>query len=906
MPNPTTIDQTPAEYSVNLLDGSIIEKNAQIFPTTEFADQIAAQEHDLTSANKDLGELLAVRPAESMQTFLERPVTIASVKWTEKSIGVLGTWIFPQAIMCIKSVQCKTGFFKYLRCGVRFIFNFNASTGHYGKLMARWLPLVTQHSVGSIRPATSYQSDPWLSITALDPCPGIDIDATSSSINTMVVPYELATQFIDLEKMFTGTSDPHDYTLGGLRLAVMTPLSLISAEAANIDIQISAALHNVTLDMPMYKEMNFLSKKTEWQARGSRFPMVNSIIHVTKPTTPLYLGYEQHGAPGDDEADQKSSKGIVSTALDTVNTATGFLKNIPVIGDLFDAIDPFTSTIGSLASVFGLGKPVDQMVEQVVTQRMPGLAETNGLLPAKTLTAHTDAALPIVTKGMSTEINEMSLRHIVSRYSYLNTYKVDGDVTTGTRIFEIPISPMFTLPKVEKLTLDGATYEPVVSTFQSWVGSCFAFIRSGIRIRVEVVMSTFQTTKLALSYFPPGTDIPSTISAEDRQNVLSQIFSANGTTVETMAVPYNGDIYARPTYDTADRALVDGLYGTFVLDVYNAIRNTNSASETQPIYINVWYSLAPDAEFFCLSRNDTADGNNPAQWLLPLCTYQSQSGAKVPAKNAKPPSTNGTTVPPNVTRYRQGASADIREKQKVPKPVFGNQPTDLVAYKTNLLGTNLTGEEILSVKDLIQRFTVIPHASSATLDEVFSICPSTRLLTNSKYPFGLFESQGSAYIPYFYWFSLLYRFRRGGINIYAPRLYKSSDHSWAAAVLQPTFDTEYPAALYQREKATAPVNLALNFSHNGVQFWGDDSQQQVIVKAPYMSLSPYTYNNIEIDYSGSKSYYQSDHVQTVVSIGHETNAPAVIALAAADDFSFGKLFAPPTFYRVVTTAGTSA
>jgi hypothetical protein len=415
----------------------------------------------------------------------------------------------------------------------------------------------------------------------------------------------------------------------------------------------------------------------------------------------------------------------------------------------------------------------------------------------------------------------------------------ETDYTLDTPIVQVKLSPRLAR-SYQKTFVDGS-YRMTASTFASSIGGLFKYYRGGMQVTFEFVFSKMHTQRFRVVYVPPATSVPNDLAAQS--NCLSTVFSANGYTKKTFTIPFVSE-------DFAIDMMKGETIGTLALIPISNL--TTPYATTNVVYVNTYICCTPECEFFVL---------NP--------------GLKL---NYSWPKYEGSSS----TDYGNEDKKDIplMELEGLDQEPFDDSGNPVIFQSTaHQVGDNLTGENIRSVKDIIQRF--IRYNGSISNKLLINTVSSIVSAPSRDFP-------GSAPMPLFHWFCLLFRFRDGGINIAFPR---KTTESMAARVNMNT-GTEVREDMFgivTNPSGSDEEQIMDNMRAGGL-FVPNITETTLVFKAPYFNNNLYSYNNpqnMPIILNTHHPYVEIATSDTILE------RPLI---SAADDFKFYKLFCPPTIY----------
>lgn len=543
--------------------------------------------------------------------------------------------------------------------------------------------------------------------------------------------------------------------------------------------------------------------------------------------TPIPAFFEYQGK----ESKKKTEKGVVSSTLDSIAAVTPLLAAIPEVGEVAMAVGTVANIASGVASLLGYSKNTDLSIDYPANIRYPSPSLSRGAITTNKLTMDPENEKPDLGAVASGDNDEYLLSRITSTYTFLG--RVAYTPTSSTlfeRIIRVAMKP--NIRRKVNYTPGSLTYTVNAHTMSSYVSNLFKYYRGGIRVKFEFVFSQFHTQRFRVFYTPSGSGF--TNDPIEQANCLSKVITVNGYHTCEITIPYNNEFYA-----------LDLEQGNFMgyLFLVPISGLTVAQPSTSQVYINTYFATDTDAEFFML----TPDVSLRRTYTFPIY--------------------------PDTQFVKEGPSIEMEE-------IISSGGNFVFTNPSYHLGDNLTGESIRSVKDIIQRATAIYGNVAA---EMFK--PAAEYLYTSETPIGL----DMVNMPYFLYFSLLYRFRAGGFYISYPRI-KATD---VATFIEPRGNYA-PVMLAQ---ITLPTTVGENDCAGFIKIPGERFAPYS-VKIPFMYRLPFCYNNV------ATVVNQTEHIQIPTVVVTTMNLDEKVEesfISAADDFNFYKLFAPPTLFYVAGT-----
>jgi hypothetical protein len=393
------------------------------------------------------------------------------------------------------------------------------------------------------------------------------LDATSSQGGEMTIPFFYASDNADLNTGGMGN-------VGDLWTTSVTPLKHPTSSNP-LTISIYAWCENVVLSAPT---------QTNWPGLNAQ-----AGEHKTK------------------EHPDEYAKGPISKPAAAVAKAAGMMKGVPIIGKYALATQEAAKTVGKIASWFGYCKP------RVVSDTMR-VNLNQGLELATIDTQDTSVSLafnakreltidPAIAHGGSED--ELSFEALASRPSILaRAIEWLPQTATDFPIISFPVTPALWY-KERRSTLPSNS-EIVTLTPSAFVAVPFRFWRGTMKVRVQVVASSFHKGRLLVSW-----DAHQPISPVATETVRSQVMDIAETRDFTFEVGWTAPtagLIRDSLAGTDSTYTVGNVYtmspgqhnGIITISIMNTL--TQSQETTEPVYINVWTSFS-NLEVWCPDSN---------------------------------------------------------------------------------------------------------------------------------------------------------------------------------------------------------------------------------------------------------------------------------------------------------------
>lgn len=384
----------------------------------------------------------------SLQQFLARPVKIAEYAWgTAQFSQQIDPW---NLLWNNKRISNRISNHKLFRgkCHVKVIVNGNGF--YYGKLMLAYLPFEQVDVRSHFSPLVA------LNRTPMSQCPHVFLDATTSKSCTMVLPFFYPMDYVSLQDSDANRS------LGSIGFYEIAGL-----QHANQNIAVT--LNNLTVSVYAWFEDVELVGPTHLNIQGIVPQSGTECEETSKP---------------------------VSQTCTAVASAARHLAEVPVIGPYALAIEQAANMTATVASALGYSNPLDCVEPNRYQPRMMGnicVANTTDSAMKLSLDIKQETTIDPTTVGLGSK-DELSIQHIASKESFINTFTWDTSQTVNTLLYNYRVTPMM----YNTMGLGITNYMTAVCgatvPFSYWNGS--------LVFKFQVICSANHKGRLAIVYDP--------------------------------------------------------------------------------------------------------------------------------------------------------------------------------------------------------------------------------------------------------------------------------------------------------------------------------------------------------------------------------------------------------------------
>lgn len=466
------------EQSETIDESSTVSENNQ--QTTGFVQGMNGS-NVWKSASEAPGDTADYMSGAELGEFLKRPVQIYQTTWLETDAVATTKTFNPWTLYFSSSIiQNKLNNYAFLRCNLKLTVMVNASPFYYGAMNMVYLPLPVFHP--------------------------------STIVNDAATRY-----FIPLSQRPHMWIFPQENQGGEMTLPFMKPQNWIrTAISSDFDAMGSMSLVNFT---------------TLQSANGAVGTGVNITIYahaedvqLSGPTIGLTM-----------QSKDEYGKGPVSGPASAIAYAMGALKDVPVIGRYATATSLVASSVGRAAAHLGYcNTPVIEDTKPLRPSFAPVLASTQQGFPVEKLTLDPKCEITVDNTNLGNKSgDELDIRSLVTRESYLTTISWDDTRAVDYRLFQCGVTPGLN-------DADAATNAKVYNTPLSWVAMLFQFWRGDIIFRFRVVASQYHRGRFRVTFDPAGTagtNISNT--ATNQAACFNKIIDVSQDTNVEIRVPYH-------------------------------------------------------------------------------------------------------------------------------------------------------------------------------------------------------------------------------------------------------------------------------------------------------------------------------------------------------------------------------
>lgn len=553
------------EFNDSLINGNSFTDWSFVVQSQDIInDNIPSVTSDDTEQNVAFGKSVDTEPMDipftlsSMQMdgsknvelgdFLSRPVLIATYDWTENTDinESLSPWLLFFNNTAVKS---KLDYYSLIRCNLNVKFIINASPFYYSCAMVSYRPLSNKTSFDSYEPCAVNGG------TGLD-----DQQLLGRSQRPKVFLY------------------PQDSQGAVMKLPFFWPKNWLDATLAK-DFEDMGTLNIDSLNFVLTNANSVVATDANIQVYAWA-----SEVELAGPTIDLSV-----------QSKDEYGKGPISKPASAIARMTGAMANVPIIGPFATATSMISQSVSDVASLFGYTNvPVIADVHAYNYKPNPNFAATDIGIPVEKLTLDSKNELSIDPKISGLDLHdELSIKSIVSREAFLDTYTWTSAQAPNSLIFITRVSPEM----VSNSTVTGVQY---IQGTPSWmVSRFFKYWRGDMIFKFKFLCSKYHRGRVKISWDPHANIFAST---ETTNLVYTKIVDITEENDVEFLVPYTQstsylltDRANRTLYGTTDTAFTTGtINGTLTVKV---LTTQTSPVASADIGVSVFVRGADNLEF---------------------------------------------------------------------------------------------------------------------------------------------------------------------------------------------------------------------------------------------------------------------------------------------------------------------
>jgi len=418
----------------------------------------------------------------SIADFFKRPVRISNQVWSlSETTGLKSTTAPFQLWAANAYVKNKLNNYAWFRGDLKVKIQITASPFLFGALKAIWQPL-TAYNPSTILPSSFKEAVP------LSQRPHVTIVPGENSSYEMMLPFIFPKNWLDCA------------------------VSQDFADLGNLDYYIWTQLQS---------------------ANGAATGSISVVTYCWVENLELSGATVAYAAQSDEYGD-----GAISAPASAIANAAGLLSDLPIIGPLATATQIGAQAVSKIARIFGFSNPpVIDDTSPVINEQFPKLSSTSISYPVQKLTIDPKNELSIDPRivGLANGEDEMSIKSIASRESYLTSATWASSDAVDTLLFQSRINPY----QYEVFAATAPAASIMYYTPMAYVANCFSQWRGTMIFRFHIIASKYHKGRLLINFDPTGTTGTNIGNTASTSGVVhTSIVDIGETTDVEFHVPY--------------------------------------------------------------------------------------------------------------------------------------------------------------------------------------------------------------------------------------------------------------------------------------------------------------------------------------------------------------------------------
>ncbi|APG77386.1 hypothetical protein [Shahe picorna-like virus 10] len=483
----------------------------------------------------------------SVYDFLAKPVALTRFAWSSQAAGdILANISMPQDAFAFPIYANKINGFLGFRGTAVFRLQVNGNRFQAGRLIMAFVP---QGNVLGTYPAMRVRS-----LMAITQLPRAELDLATETEITFEVPYISPTPFYDITTSIGA--------MGRLYIAVYSPLAT-GGTIDHADVTLWCSFKDVELTTPVFQaQMN------------DRRPKGKSVTA------------QELEAAGDRP---------ISYGLSLMSKAADNFAKIPLLTTFAKPAGWALQALAGTASAFGYSKPTSEKATTKVAQVSNfNFQNANGVDIFPNMGLDAENSLQIMPGFAGTDVDEMTLSHLVQIPAYYQTISWTTANTPGTRMMATSMCP----PPPKNITTAVNGWIGVDLLPVSYFSRFFQYWRGSLVFTLKIVKTQFHSGRLLFTYNPVASGVV-TPTLPDTDFLLREIIDIRDSNEFKFVVPYSSVFQYLLTYDmkdTTNNSLFRGAAGMVELWVLNDLVCPDTCADSVQILVEI--AGGPD---FCLA-----------------------------------------------------------------------------------------------------------------------------------------------------------------------------------------------------------------------------------------------------------------------------------------------------------------
>ncbi len=563
---------------------------------------------------------------------------------------------------------------------------------------------------------------------------------------------------------------------------------------------------------------------------------------------------------------QEQEEGGFTQLFKSVSKTAAIANEIPVLSSIAKPVGWAANLASKVTSAFGWSNPRDMQRATTIVQRTaPYMQNVDAIDESQNVGFSSGNNVQVLPGAFGSDIDEMSIKHLVSKPSWIDTFTITTSDTAGSTITNYFVAPNHCRSTQTQTTTNTAIYYP---TPLFYIANAFCYWRGSITYTFKFVKTEFHSTRIMIAFLPPQSI---TFAYSQNEYLFREIYDLRETNEITVTVPYVR------SYEYADISLMEtsltSAYGigNLVVTLVNELKCPPTVSQSISVLVEV--AGGPDTEFAVPRENIRYIPGVHWKDTVPTMAVQKAPGyrSRDQANQVFVLQALGT----DSVQQGQATSDEVRSPDAI-----GQSDLDSGGLAASAF---CIGEKIVSLRQVLKRASIFCVTSVAgTLFNVFpTILNNISTSSTSTFP----VSQRT--MDYWNYYAPLFMYRRGGSRI------KLVDVASESSLINPLYTVTYNNNRYSTGTLGAPFNTTA-VQRNGCcasTLAYTVTQGALEVEMPFYSLTPIqVINDVAFSTDGTIGFMTLE-VSDFSWISLRTTKPAINNIQlwrqAADDTEFG-------------------
>jgi hypothetical protein len=265
------------------------------------------------------------------------------------------------------------------------------------------------------------------------------------------------------------------------------------------------------------------------------------------------------------------------------------------ISSAFNTISSVSKDISRLAVTAGLSNPTNPAPTTAMQIRQPLFSKSNDM-PNSVNLGPTQANCLMTDYGLANATeDEMDIVNIVGHPSLLYTGKIESTDAIGKVLCQYYLNP-------QMMVYGDYSFVPATNTLQPtpiyYIGRMFTNWRGAYKFHISFISSSFHSVRVRFLWNPVNLDAAiTTYNLNQRVSMYNVLMDINQQTDFSILVPYDQCVEWLKTGITVGSTQVSANCANGYMSLVLETVLTSASDTIQPIYYQVFVSMADDAQF---------------------------------------------------------------------------------------------------------------------------------------------------------------------------------------------------------------------------------------------------------------------------------------------------------------------